>query len=193
MKITTILGTRPEIIKLSPLIPLLEKGFNHFIIHTGQHYDYEMDEIFFKELNLPAPKHNLHVGSGKQGQQTGIMIEKIEAILEQEKPQAIIVQGDTNTVLAGSLAAAKLHIPIVHVEAGDRNFNKNSPEEINRIVADHASDYLLAADDRCYQNLLQEGITPEKITLVGNTIFEACTRNFEYSKQSPILHDLGLP
>lgn len=192
MKIITILGTRPEIIKLSPLIPLLENNFEHFIIHTGQHYDYEMDQIFFKELNLPAPKYNLHVGSGKQGQQTGIMIEKIEAILEQEKPDAIIVQGDTNTVLAGSLAAAKLHFPIIHVEAGDRNFNRESPEEINRIVADHISDYLLAADDHCYQNIINEGIPKSKITLVGNTIFDACVRNFEYSKHSRIVQDLGL-
>ncbi len=192
MKIATILGTRPEIIKLSPLIPFLEKECEHFILHTGQHYDYEMDQIFFKELNLPVPKYNLHVGSGKQGQQTGIMIEKIEAILERENPAAIIVQGDTNTVLAGSLAAAKLHIPIIHVEAGDRNFNKKSPEEINRIVADHVSDYLLAADDRCYQNLIAEGINPQKITLVGNTIFDAVIRNFEYAKNSTVLQELGL-
>jgi len=193
MKIATILGTRPEIIKLSPLIPLLEKEFEHFIVHTGQHYDYEMDKIFFEELHLPAPRYNLHVGSGLQGKQTGVMIEKIEAILGQERPQAIVVEGDTNTVLAGSLAAAKLHIPIIHVEAGDRNFNKKSPEEINRIVADHISDYLLAADDRCYQNLTKEGIEPSKITLTGNTIFDAVIRNFEYAKNSAVLQELGLP
>ncbi len=192
MKIATILGTRPEIIKLSPLIPLLEKEFEHFIIHTGQHYDYELDQIFFEELHLPVPKYNLHVGSGKPGQQTGMMIEKIETILEQEKPRAVIVQGDTNTVLAGSLAAAKLHIPIIHVEAGDRNFNKKSPEEINRIVADHVSDYLLAADDCCYQNLITEGINPQKITLAGNTIFDAVIRNFEYAGNSAVLQELGL-
>ncbi len=192
MKIATILGTRPEIIKLSPLIQLLEQEFVHFIIHTGQHYDYEMDQIFFDELQLPLPKYNLNVGSEKPGKQTALMIEKIELILEQEKPEAIIVQGDTNTVLAGSLAAAKLHIPLIHVEAGDRNFNKNSPEEINRIVADHISDYLLAADDRCCQNLINEGIAAEKITIVGNTVFDACLRNFEYSKNSVILQELQL-
>ncbi len=192
MKIATILGTRPEIIKLSPLLPLLHQTFDHFIIHTGQHYDYEMDQIFFKELRLPIPKYNLHVGSGKQGQQTGIMIEKIEAILESDRPDVVIVQGDTNTVLAGSLAAAKLHIPICHIEAGDRNFNRQSPEEINRIVADHISDYLLAADDRCGQNLLNEGIPAEKITITGNTIFDACIRNSQYVHASTILQELGL-
>ena len=192
MKVATILGTRPEIIKLSPLLPLLEREFEHFIIHTGQHYDYELDAVFFEELHLPAPKYHLHVGSGSQGKQTGIMIEKIEAILELEKPDAVLVQGDTNTVLAGSLAASKLHIPIIHLEAGDRNFNKQSPEEINRIVADHISDILLAADDLCYQNLIREGISPQKIFLTGNTIFDACARNFAYAKKSNILNDLGL-
>ena len=192
MKIATILGTRPEIIKLSPLIPLLEKEFNHFIIHTGQHYDYKMDQSFFEELNLPPPKHNLQIGSNAPGKQTGIMIEKIETILEQEKPQAVIVQGDTNTVLAGSLAASKLHIPIIHVEAGDRNFNKQSPEEINRIVADHISDYLLAADDRCYQNLIREGLPTERITITGNTIFDACRRNFQCAQSSTVIPELGL-
>ncbi len=192
MKIATILGTRPEIIKLSPLIPLLEKEFEHFIIHTGQHYDYELDEIFFNELQLPMPKYNIRAGSGLAGKQTALMIEKIEEILLIEKPGAVIVQGDTNTVLAGSLAAAKLHIPIVHVEAGDRNFNAQSPEEINRTVADHISDYLLAADDRCEKNLRNEGIPQEKITVVGNTIFDACLRNFEYAQDSTILRELGL-
>src|SRR3989338_3019005 len=155
MKIITILGTRPEIIKLSPLIPILDREFEHKIIHTGQHYDYNMDEIFFEELQLRKPDYPLCIGSHPAGKQTGLMLEKIEEVLLQEQPQLVIVEGDTNTVLAGTLAAAKLHIRIAHVEAGDRNFNKNTPEEINRIIADHISDYLFVADERCYQNLIQ--------------------------------------
>src|SRR3989344_5607552 len=142
MKIITVLGTRPEIIKLSALIPLLDREFEHIVIHTNQHYDFNMDKIFFDELNLPSPKYSLNVGSHTQGKQTSLMLEKIEHILIEEKPDIIIVQGDTNSTLAGSLAASKLHIPIFHIEAGCRSFNRKMPEEINRVVTDHISDYL---------------------------------------------------
>lgn len=191
MKVATILGTRPEIIKLCPLLPLLDAHFDHVLVHTGQHYDYEMDARFFEELHLAQPKYNLKVGSGMQGKQTALMLEKIEAILEQEKPDVVIVQGDTNTALAGSLAAVKMKIPIAHVEAGARNFNKNTPEEMNRIVADHASLYLFAVDETCHQNLQQEGIS-SNVFIVGNTAYDACVRNLPYALTSPILRTLAL-
>lgn len=192
MKAATILGTRPEIIKLSTLIPLLEKKFEHFIIHTGQHYDYEMDAAFFQELGLPQPKYNLHVSSGMQGKQTALMLEKIESLLVEEKPDFVVVQGDTNTTLAGALAAAKLHLPIVHVEAGARNFNKDSPEEINRIVADHVADILFTVDNAGSRNLKNEGIPADKIVQVGNTAYDACLRNLAYAEKSTLMQDLGL-
>ncbi len=192
MKIVTILGTRPEIIKLSPLIPLLENEFNHFILHTGQHYDYEMDEVFFQNLQLPQPKYNLRVGSGPQGKQTGLMIEKAEEIIVAEKPDLVIVQGDTNTVLAGVLVAAKLHIRLMHVESGCRSFNRRMPEEINRIVADHIADDLLAPDEESVKNLLREGIPSEKISLVGSTVFDAVSRNKELAQPELILNQFGL-
>ena len=192
MKVATILGTRPEIIKLSPLIPLLEKEFDHFILHTGQHYDYEMDEVFFRELQLPPPKYHLQVGSGLQGKQSGLMMEKAEEIILAEKPDLVIVEGDTNTVLAGALAAAKLHVPVMHVEAGCRSFNKKMPEEINRIVADHLCDYLLTPDEISIQNLLREGIPREKIFPVGSTVFDAVLRNKELTRPEIILNRFGL-
>lgn len=178
MKIATVLGTRPEIIKLSPLLPLLDKEFQQVIIHTGQHYDYEMDAVFFNQLHLRQPDYNLHIGSHSAGKQTGLMLEKIENAFLKEKPDCVIVQGDTNSVLAGSLAAAKLHIKIAHVEAGCRNFNRQAPEEINRVVTDHLSEFLFPADENSRRNLLQEGLPNKKIYSVGNnTIYDACRRN----------------
>ncbi|MDP3640660.1 MAG: UDP-N-acetylglucosamine 2-epimerase (non-hydrolyzing) [Nanoarchaeota archaeon] len=182
MKIATILGTRPEIIKLSPLLPLLDKEFQHVIIHTGQHYDYEMDAIFLNQLHLRQPDYNLHIGSHSAGKQTGLMLEKLESTFLKEKPDCVVVQGDTNSVLAGSLAAAKLHIKVAHVEAGCRNFNRQTPEEINRIVADHLSEFLFPADENSRKNLLQEGFPNKRIYLVGNnTIYDACRRNIPFA------------
>src|SRR3989338_2066846 len=123
MKVTTILGTRPEIIKLSPLIPLLQKEFEHKLIHTGQHYDYEMDRVFFRELDLPSPDVELSVGSDTQARQTAKIISGVEEELIRNRPGLVIVQGDTNSTMGGALAASKLNIPIAHVEAGDRSFN----------------------------------------------------------------------
>ena len=145
MKIAVILGTRPEIIKLSGIIRYCEsENLDYFIIHSNQHYDSELDEIFFKELELPKPKYNLEVGSGKQGTQTAKILEKVEAILIKEDPSAVLVQGDTNTVLAGALAAAKLNIPLGHIEAGLRSNDRKMPEEVNRVIVDHISDFLFA-------------------------------------------------
>ncbi|MEK6968838.1 MAG: UDP-N-acetylglucosamine 2-epimerase (non-hydrolyzing) [Nanoarchaeota archaeon] len=192
MKIITILGTRPEIIKLSALLPLLDQEFEHVLIHTGQHYDYNMDAVFFEELNLLKPKYFLNIGSHPQGKQTGLMLEKIEEVLIKEKPDLIIVEGDTNTTMAGALAAAKLHIPIMHAEAGCRSFNRQMPEEINRVIVDHISDYLIAPDEESFQHLLAEGISEDKISLLGSTAFDAVLRNKEFIKKEVVLDNYKL-
>lgn len=192
MKIVTILGTRPEIIKLSALLPLLDKNFEHVLVHTGQHYDHNMDGVFFEELQLRAPDYVLGVGSHLQGKQTALMLEKIEEVLLKEKPNRVIVQGDTNTTLAGALAAAKLHVPVVHVEAGCRSFNRQMPEEINRVIADHVASYLIAPDKQSYNQLLSEGISAEKIFELGSTAFDAVVRNKEFAQIDGVLDEFGL-
>ncbi len=193
MKIITILGTRPEITKLSPVLPLLDEAFDHKVIHTGQHYDYKMDEIFFEELQLRKPDYMLHVGSGSHAEMTAKMLIEIEKILVAEKPDWVIVFADPNTPLAGALAAVKLHIPVIHMEAGCRSFNKKMPEEINRIVCDHCADLLLAPDEVARGNLLREGLPEEKIEVVGSTALEAALRNVVIAREkSKILEELGL-
>jgi len=179
-KAAVILGTRPEIIKMSPIIRELEKrGLDYFILHTGQHYSYELDKVFFEQLKLPSADYNLEVGSSSHGEQTGKMLAGIEKILLREKPDVILVEGDTNTVLAGALAASKLHIKVGHVEAGLRSFYKGMPEEINRVLTDHCSDYLFAPTDVARENLLREGVDSEKIFVTGNTIVDAVYQNLE--------------
>jgi UDP-N-acetylglucosamine 2-epimerase (non-hydrolysing) len=194
MKIAVILGTRPEIIKMSPIIrECHKKKLNYFTLHTGQHYSYEMDRIFFEELELPLPDFNLDVGSGTHAEQTGKIMTGVEKILMMERPDVALVQGDTNTVMAGALAAAKLHIKIGHVEAGLRSFDRSMPEEINRIVADHISDYLFAPTETARKNLLQEGITEEKVHVTGNTIVDSVYQNLKIANgKVNILKDLGL-
>jgi len=180
--ISVILGTRPEIIKMSPILrELSEKGLDHHVIHTGQHYSYEMDRIFFEDLELPQPEFNLDVGSGLQGDQTGRMLVGIEGILVEEKSDLVLVQGDTNTVLAGALAASKLHIPIGHVEAGLRSYDRRMPEEINRVLADHISTHLYAPTEESGKNLEKEGIT-EGVFITGNTVVDSVYQNLSISK-----------
>jgi UDP-N-acetylglucosamine 2-epimerase (non-hydrolysing) len=181
--IAIVLGTRPEIIKMSPVIRVCEKeDLDFFILHTGQHYSHEMDHVFFLDLELPQAKYNLKVGSGTHAEQTGKIMTGVETVLQQEQPSIVLVQGDTNTVLAATLAAAKLQIPIGHVEAGLRSFNKSMPEEINRIVADHLSTYLFAPTEGAVQNLVQEGIPPESIFLCGNTVVDAVRQNIRIAQ-----------
>ena len=174
--ILTVLGTRPEIIKYSPLLPMLDRQFNHVLVHTGQHYDENMDRIFFRELGLGAPRFFLNVGSACQGLQTARMLERLEPILLKSRPHMVTVLGDTNSTLAGALVAAKLNIPVVHVEAGCRSFNRSMPEEKNRILVDHVSEVLFAPDKPALANLVREGIPSSKIHLVGNTGLDATRR-----------------
>lgn len=176
MKIATIFGTRPEIIKLSSLISLLDEDFNQILIHTGQHYSYNMDKIFFEELKLRDCDYVLNTGSGTHGQQTGKMLMKLEEVLLLEHPDVVIVQGDTNSTLSGAIAASKLKIPVVHIEAGCRSFDRKMPEELNRVMVDHISNYLFAPDENAYKNLINEGIPSNQIYLVGNTSVDACIR-----------------
>lgn len=181
--IMIILGTRPEIIKMSPIIRACqEKTSNFSILHTGQHYSYTMDTIFFDDLSLPRPKYNLDVGSGLHGEQTGKMLAGIEKVLIKENPSIVLVQGDTNTVLAGALATAKISIKLGHVEAGLRSFDRTMPEEINRIVADHISDFLFTPTLSATKLLLKEGIPKEKIFCTGNTIVDAVYQNLEIAQ-----------
>jgi UDP-N-acetylglucosamine 2-epimerase (non-hydrolysing) len=192
--ICIILGTRPEIIKMSPLIRECEKrGLDYFVIHSGQHYSFEMDKAFFEDLNLPEPEYNLDVGSGTQGGQTAKILTGIENVLMGKKPDVVLVQGDTNTVMAGALAASKLHIKVGHVEAGLRSFDRRMPEEINRVVADHISDYLFAPTGESEKNLIAEGIPDEKVFVTGNTVVDAVYQNLEISNEkSDIIDSLGL-
>ena len=178
VKHAIILGTRPEIIKMCPVIRECEKrGLDYFILHTGQHYSYKMDRVFFEQLELPDAKYNLDVGSGSHGEQTGKILIGVEKILQKEKPDVVLVEGDTNTVLAGALAASKLHVKVGHIEAGLRSYNRRMPEEINRILTDHCSDYLFAPTEKARQILLDEGIPNEKIFVTGNTIVDAVYQN----------------
>jgi UDP-N-acetylglucosamine 2-epimerase (non-hydrolysing) len=183
MKIAIVLGTRPEIIKFSPIIRECERLHqDFFILHTGQHYSYNMDKVFFDQLKLPPAKYNLDVGSGTHGKQTGEMLVGIEKILQEEKPQAVLVQGDTNTVLAGAVAAAKLGIKVGHVEAGLRSYDRSMPEEINRVLADHCSDYLYAPTPKAQETLFHEGIDESKVFMVGNTVVDAVHQNLKLAE-----------
>lgn len=192
--IAIILGTRPEIIKMSPIIRACEAlGEDYFTLHTGQHYSYEMDRAFFEDLELPEPKYNLDVGSGTHAEQTGKIMTGIEKLLLKEKPRIVLVQGDTNTVLAGALAASKLHIKVGHVEAGLRSYDRRMPEEINRIVADHISDVLFPPTETAKKNLIEEGIPAEKIFVTGNTVVDAVEQNLAIArKKDDLLQRLGL-
>ena len=192
MKVVTIIGARPQFIKAAAVSRLLREQNCEILVHTGQHYDENMSDIFFRELDIPAPDYNLGVGSGSHGAQTGEMLGKIEEVLLKENPDRVLVYGDTNSTLAGSLAAAKLHIPVAHVEAGLRSFNRAMPEEINRIVTDHLSDLLFCPSEVAVQNLANEGIT-NGVHMVGDVMADTLLYAAERATQSStILEDLGL-
>jgi len=207
IKLLTIIGARPQIIKAAALSRSIQKEFKNqvreVILHTGQHYDDSMSEVFFREMRIPSPDYNLGIGSASHGSQTGQMIEGIEKVLLKEKPNGMVVYGDTNSTLAGALAASKMHIPVIHIEAGLRSFNKQMPEEINRIVCDHMSTLLFSPTLTGVSNLAKEGIVHHKNqslsfdrpgvyhsgdVMYDNTLF---FRNLAIAN-SPILKNLGL-
>jgi UDP-N-acetylglucosamine 2-epimerase len=175
-KILTVVGARPHFIKAGALSPELRKYFKEVLVHTGQHYDSKMSEIFFTELSIPEPDYNLGVGSAPHGKMTGEMLSKIEKVILNEEPDAVLVYGDTNSSLAGALAAVKLHIPIAHVEAGLRSYNRNMPEEINRILADQVSTWLFVPSKVAKHNLENENIN-KGIFEVGDIMFEMLLAN----------------
>ena len=187
MKIVTVIGARPQFIKAAPLLQALgrlEVPCEHVLVHTGQHYDDAMYQQFFSELSIPAPDHDLEVGSGSHGCQTARMLERIEPILLQEQPDWVVVYGDTNSTIAGALAASKLHIPVVHLEAGLRSFNRTMPEELNRVVTDHLSDLLLCPSDAAVANLAAEGIT-RGVHQVGDVMADALMLATNSTEESP--------
>lgn len=196
MKIISIVGARPQFIKASLVSKKLrEKGIKEILVHTGQHYDFNMSDVFFTELELPKPDYYLGIGSGKHGEQTGKMLIEIEKVLLKEKPDIVMVYGDTNSTLAGAIAASKLHIIVAHVEAGLRSFNMNMPEEINRILTDRVSTYLFCPTTTAVENLKKEGFpfpvnnnkyTHQKIVNVGDVMFDAAIYYKQFAKKPDI-------
>lgn len=192
MKIITVIGARPQFIKAAAVSNKLREKHEEILVHTGQHYDENMSKIFFDELNIPYPNYNLSVGSGGHGKQTGEMMTKLEEIYVKENPDMILVYGDTNSTLAGALVASKMLIPVVHVEAGLRSFNKAMPEEQNRILTDHISSKLFAPTETAIRNLKNEGIV-ENVYNVGDVMFDAVLHFGEIAKKnSTIIERLNL-
>jgi UDP-GlcNAc3NAcA epimerase len=192
MKVMTIVGARPQFIKAAPVSRVLRRHHEEFLLHTGQHYDDEMSDLFFRQLAIPAPDQNLEVGSGRHGAQTGAMLAGIESVAIEQRPDWLIVYGDTNSTLAAALVGAKLHIPVAHVEAGLRSFDRRMPEEVNRVVADHVSTLLLCPTETAVGNLEREGVT-RGVSMVGDVMLDAFRQNVQVADDKiRILADLGL-
>jgi UDP-GlcNAc3NAcA epimerase len=193
-KIVTILGARPQFIKASTVSKALAaRRLHEVLIHTGQHFDVNMSDVFFDDLEIPLPKYHLGIGGGSHGQNTGRMIEAVERVLIEEKPDWVLVYGDTDSTLAGTLAAVKCRFPVAHVEAGLRSFNKRMPEEINRVLTDHASRMLFAPTYDAVQNLAAEGIGDERVRLVGDVMYDAALfYGAKADAQSDVLTRIGL-
>lgn len=191
MKIVTVIGARPQFIKAAPMSRVLRLKHEEVIVHTGQHYDKNMSEVFFQELDIPKPDVHLNAGGGNHGEQTAKMVYGIERVLLAEKPDWVFIYGDTNSTLAGALSASKLHIPIAHVEAGLRSFNRRMPEEINRIVADHLSTLLLCPSTLAASHLANEGIV-RGVKIVGDIMADALLETASRADQSEVLERNGL-
>jgi UDP-GlcNAc3NAcA epimerase len=188
-KIVTIIGARPQFIKAAPLSGVLRRHFQEILVHTGQHYDENMSKVFFDELQIPKPEYNLGVGSGSHGKQTAQMLAGIEEVILAEQPDLVLVYGDTNSTLAGALAAAKLHIPVAHVEAGLRSFDKRMPEEQNRILTDHLSEYLLCPTLTAVKHLKTEGIS-NNVFMTGDIMYDSVLRNLGFARESFAINDV---
>lgn len=195
MKIVTVVGARPQFIKAATVSRVLRKDdrIQEILVHTGQHFDPNMSTVFFRDLEIPEPDYHLGIGGGSHGEMTGQQLVNVEKILLGEKPDWVMVYGDTNSTLSGALAAAKLHIPVAHIEAGLRSFNRRMPEEINRVLTDHVSDFLFVPTDTALGNLANEGIVGDKVRLVGDVMYDAAKHySGKAEKQSEILKDLAL-
>ena len=192
MRVLTIVGARPQFIKAAPVSRVLRRRHEEFLLHTGQHYDDEMSDLFFRQLGIPAPDLNLEVGSGRHGAQTGAMLPGIESVAIDHRPDWVLVYGDTNSTLAGALVGAKLHVPVAHVEAGLRSYDRRMPEEVNRVVADHLSTLLLCPSEPAVANLAREGIT-KGVQVVGDVMYDAYVQNLEVARRScRVLEQLGV-
>ncbi|HEX7050683.1 MAG TPA: UDP-N-acetylglucosamine 2-epimerase (non-hydrolyzing) [Longimicrobiales bacterium] len=181
MKVFNVAGTRPNLVKMAPLMQALRAapGIEPVLVHTGQHYDERLSEVFFRELEIPEPDHDLGVGSGSHARQTAEIMTRLDALFEQERPDLVVVVGDVNSTLAAALVAAKLGIPIAHVEAGLRSFDRRMPEEVNRVLTDAVSDFLFTTERAAEENLRREGIAPEKVHFVGNVMIDTLLRHRE--------------
>jgi UDP-N-acetylglucosamine 2-epimerase (non-hydrolysing) len=193
MKVLSVVGARPQFVKLGPVASALTAdGADHVIVHTGQHYDPALSEVFFAELDIPAPDVHLGVGSGSHGVQTGAMLAALDAVLDEHRPDWVVVYGDTNSTLAAALAAVKMHLPLAHIEAGLRSFNRRMPEEHNRVLTDHAADLLLAPTVLALDNLSREGLA-ERTVVTGDVMTDVCFRVRDRLNESAVTARVGLP
>lgn len=193
MKVLSIVGARPNFMKIAPIYhELARQGIEHFLVHTGQHYDEKMSKLFFEELEIPKPDVNLEVGSGTQAEQTAEIMKRLEPVLISQRPDLMVVVGDVTSTMAATITAAKLMIPVAHVESGLRSFDRTMPEEINRVITDAVVDYHFTTEESANRNLVREGIPPEKIFFVGNTMIDSLLKHVDKATHSSILDNIGL-